>query len=251
MNIYEITFSPTGGTGRIAQQLVSGISSTATRIDLCSRRPSSHEFTGEDLCVVSVPSFAGRVPALAAERIGLLSGNQARAVAVVSYGNRAYDDTVLELKNLLTQQGFRVIAAVAAIAEHSILRQYAAGRPDAADLAELLNFGRQIARAAAGSATAELNVPGNVPYRPLPASGVKPSVSDRCASCGTCAAACPAGAIPEDAPSSLNAEKCISCMRCISVCPVHARFLPPELLDGLNQRIGPALSGRKQNELFL
>ena len=40
--------------------------------------------------------------------------------------------------------GFQVTAAVAAIAEHSIAHQYAAGRPDETDTENLHAFGEQI-----------------------------------------------------------------------------------------------------------
>ncbi len=64
------------------------------------------------------------------DRINKIKGNGAKAVAVVVYGNRDYDDTLLELKNVLEENGFVVGAMVAAIAEHSIARNLAAGRPD-------------------------------------------------------------------------------------------------------------------------
>ena len=118
MNLYEITFSPTGGTERVARCLSAALSGSARKIALTDRTQvfSSFAFSEEDVCLVSVPSFAGRVPAPAAERIRSLRGNGARAVAVVVYGNRAYDDTLLELTDALAEAGFRPFAAVAALA---------------------------------------------------------------------------------------------------------------------------------------
>ena len=109
MNLYEITFSPTGGTQRGAERLTAAIGAASLPIDLCAR-PESWEppvLMAEDICVVSVPSYGGRVPASAADRIRRISGHSAMAIAVVVYGNRAYDDTLLELKDLLVDQGFR------------------------------------------------------------------------------------------------------------------------------------------------
>lgn len=64
----------------------------------------------EDVLLCGVPSFGGRVPLTALERIKNLHGNGAAAVAVVTYGNRAFDDTFAELQDALEAQGFVVVA---------------------------------------------------------------------------------------------------------------------------------------------
>ena len=253
MSIYNITFSPTGGTQRVSDCLCSAAGEEFIQIDLTDRAfdPSAIALSENDLCVVSVPSFAGRVPETAAQRISLLKGNGAKAALVAVYGNRAYEDTLIELKTLLSESGFRCIAAVAAIAEHSMLRQYAAGRPDAQDMAELQQFGRKIAEiAASDSIPADLYVPGNIPYRAIGAF-LKPIVADSCLSCGVCSDMCPVGAIPQDRPGETMLDQCISCMRCISVCPSGARMLDPATIEAVNGRLGPLLSGYKKNELFI
>lgn len=252
MNLYELTFSPTGGTQRVSDGLFAGLGAIEKKIDLTDPRAdfSSVRFGEEDVCVVSVPSFAGRVPAPAVSRLQKISGGGALAVAVVAYGNRAYDDTLIELSDVLTASGFRVFAGVTAVAEHSVLRQYAAGRPDADDCRQLAAFGSKIREAAALGQSASPAFPGNRPYRAA-GSGVKPTVGADCRLCGVCADLCPVGAISTENPREFDREVCFSCLRCISVCPTGARSLLPETLDALNQRIGPHLSGRRENELFL
>lgn len=253
MTIYQITFSPTGGTQRVADRLAESMSEAYISVDLCDPHFSADQLslTAEDLCIVSVPSFGGRVPALAAERMAALTGNGAMAVPVAVYGNREYEDTLIEMKNILAGQNFRCIAAVAAIAEHSMLRQYAAGRPDADDLTELSDFAKRIAEAvSAGSVSSDLSVPGNFPYRQMGAF-LKPEVTEDCMGCGVCADMCPAGAISADNPQETNPDACISCVRCVSLCPVQARRLNPATLEAVNARIGKALSGYKKNELFI
>ncbi|MDE6280624.1 MAG: hypothetical protein K2M15_02335, partial [Oscillospiraceae bacterium] len=99
-------------------------------IDLTDAALQSTDLDDNDLAVIAIPSFGGRVPALAAQRLAKIHGNQARCVVMCVYGNRAYEDTLVELEDLARQSGFQVIAAVAAVAEHSIMHQYAAGRPD-------------------------------------------------------------------------------------------------------------------------
>ena len=80
-----------------------------------------------------MPSYAGRVTAIAAERLRAIHGGGAKCILVCVYGNRAYEDTLVEMEDIARECGFEIVAAVAAIAEHSIMHQYAAGRPDAAD----------------------------------------------------------------------------------------------------------------------
>lgn len=135
MSVYSIYFSPTGGTKKVADVLASCFDH-ASQVDITVHSVAP-ELTNEDVCVVAVPSFGGRVPGAAVERIRQLRGNGAKAVAVVVYGNRDFDDTMLELKNELENARFAVAAGVAAVAEHSIMHQFGAGRPDQSDETEL------------------------------------------------------------------------------------------------------------------
>ena len=92
-----------------------------------------------------MPSFGGRAPAVAIERLKQISGNGAKCTLVCVYGNRAYEDTLVEMEDAANHCGFQVVAAIAAVAEHSILSQYASNRPDASDEKQLVNFADQIA----------------------------------------------------------------------------------------------------------
>lgn len=135
MKRYDIVFSPTGGTKKVATLLGGALGGEVTSIDLtdCKQQFPTIQLAQEDAAIIAVPSYGGRVPAVATQRLALLSGHGARAILVCVYGNRAYEDTLVELEDVAKQVGFRVIAAVAAVAEHSIARQFAAGRPDAQD----------------------------------------------------------------------------------------------------------------------
>ena len=59
-----------------------------------------------------------------------LEGHGAISIPYVCYGNRNYDDALIELGDILTAKGFENIACGAFIAEHSFSRILAAGRPD-------------------------------------------------------------------------------------------------------------------------
>lgn len=251
MKLYEVVFSPTGGTKAVADALACGFGCDVCTVDLCAPDfdASAANFSSDDICIIAAPSYGGRVPALAVSRLSQLKGCGARAVLVAVYGNREFEDTLVELKNEATAAGFIPFAAVSAIAEHSIARQFAAGRPDAEDIAELNGFAKKIA--AAAETPSELSVPGNFPYKEFKGSSAKPVAGDACTRCGLCAEKCPAAAIPAEHPELTDAAKCISCMRCISVCPVHARALHPDLMAGIGQMLSKVASGRKPNQLFL
>ena len=139
--LYSIYFSPTGGTEKVTKLLSSAWKETKD-LDISDLHFNYDDVNikAEDMCIISVPSFGGRIPTVAVDRINKIKGNGAKAVAVVVYGNRDYDDTLLELKNVLKENGFVVGAMVAAIAEHSIARNLAVGRPDKSDEEELKKF---------------------------------------------------------------------------------------------------------------
>ena len=236
MSIYAIYFSPTGGTEKIVTFIAEQFGEYQS-IDLCEKTSDlTNDFSEEDLCIIGVPSFGGRVPAIALERIKALSGNNATAILITVYGNRAYEDTLIELEDTLIEKDFTCQAAIAAVAEHSIMHQFATGRPDQNDLTELASFAQKIKEKTNNTVKTDfppVHVPGDRPYR------------------GLCAAKCPSGAIPSDNPTQTDKDKCISCMRCISVCPTHSRKLNPLMLAAASQKLKKACSGRKENELFL
>lgn len=251
MKLYQIYFSPTGGTKKVIDMLGSAWETEKEMIDLFTLEGASgYSFNEEDICLVAVPAFGGRVPALATERIRKLEGNGAKAVPVAVYGNRDYDDTLLELKETLESAGFCCIAGVAAIAEHSIFRQFASNRPDKADGEELRGFALQIQEAVRSGIQGTLTVKGNHPYKEA-GSHLTPFADDTCVRCGLCAAQCPVKAIPAEDVRTADADKCISCMHCIAVCSVHSRRNDEAVVSRVEQRLEPLCSGRKANELFL
>lgn len=251
MHAYEILFSPTGGTAKVAAALTTDWSSVKT-IDLSI--PSTHY---EDIClesdslaVIAMPAFGGAAPQLALDRLSRIRGNGALCMIAAVYGNRAYEDTLVLLEDYAQTAGFQVIAAVSAVAEHSIIHQYAAGRPNSADCQELAAFGRQILQKAISGNRSVPEIPGNRPSKHSE-TGMVPNVKHSCTSCGLCAQKCPAGAIPLNNCKTTDKTKCISCMRCVSLCPVHAREVNPVMTAVAAKILKKSCTQEKANELFL
>ena len=146
--------------------------------------------------------------------------------------------------------GFQVIAAISAVAEHSIIHEYAAGRPNAEDCKQLSVFGTKILEKALSGSLAVPAIPGKRPYKKS-SSGFVPSADSHCTNCGLCAEKCPAQAISKDNGKVTDKSKCISCMRCVSICPVHARSLNKVTVSVVASAIKKACSVQKSNELFL
>lgn len=248
---YNIYFSPTGGTKKVADILVGNLGGGVCEVDICCDIEKM-TLQAEDVCLVSVPSFAGRVPQVAVERLKKISGNGAKAILNCVYGNREWDDTLTELQDTLVSCGFVCVAAVAAVAEHSIFRQFAAGCPDADDARELAEFARQITAKLNSGVFGKLELAGSHgTYKEVGPMPFKPEANENCDRCGICAAGCPVGAIDKADPRKTDKNRCISCMRCQYICPKHARDLDSEFMAAMAERMAHRLSGRKKNYLFL
>lgn len=253
MKLYDIVFSPTGGTKKVSEFLTDALEGEKISVDLTD---SKRDFgtvmlKRQDVAVISVPCYGGRVPAIAVERLAMMQGRGARAVLVCVYGNRAYEDTLVELEDAAKQAGFRVVAAVAAIAEHSIARQFAHGRPDAQDKEQLTVFASRIQAKLSEQNSSEPDLPGNRHYKKAGAVGLVPKPTKKCNRCGVCAEACPVQAIDKNNPKKVDDKACISCMRCVALCPNDARKVNPVLLAAVGLALKKVCSERKDCELFL
>lgn len=252
MKVYEIVFSPTGGTQKCADALTR-LLGDVEHIDLCDAKCDFAACAPgkDDLAVIAAPSYGGRAPALAVERLGKVRGGGAKCVVMAVYGNRAYEDTLAELRDAAAKAGFRVIAGVAAVAEHSIVHEFAAGRPDAKDIAALEGFAAKIKEKLASGASGTPGIPGSAPYRKAASTPLVPKTSGKCVSCGKCAAACPAGAIDPHDLRNTDKHKCISCMRCVEICPQGARIVSGAMVKFAALAIKKACSIRKDCELYI
>lgn len=246
-------FSPTGGTKKVAEHLAQALSATTADITV-SVPEEARRFGADELVILCVPVYGGRVPLPFCDRVRELTGEQTMAVPVAVYGNRAVDDALLETQHLADKQGFVTVAAAEFIAPHSIDVQYGAGRPNAGDLAILNDFAQKLlakVSAAESAKAAEITAPGNPVYREYKGLPLKPVVSMSCTGCGLCAKNCPAGAIDPKNPKKLDKSKCISCMRCIMICPHTARKIPGPLMLAARGSLKKMCSGVRTPAVYL
>lgn len=249
---YSIFFSPSGSTKKITEEIAEQFGGEKETIDLLSAPPKENcSFDKDDTVLVGMPVFSGRIPAPCIQRLRRLKGNGTPAVAAAVYGNRDYDDALLELKTILEEQGFSVIGVGAFIARHSIFPHVAETRPDEQDMKIIREFASACAEMAEKHTVRQICVKGNVPYRAIASIPLKPSADKRCTNCGVCAQICPVGAILPEKPRRTDKEKCISCTACIAACPQKARSFPSLMHTAAAKVFEKKCARRKEPEYFV
>ncbi len=227
-NLYAVFFSATETTARCVRAICRGYAAIPkSEINLANDFDVPFpDFNENDVVVVAAPVYGGRLPVQAADSLKRLKGNGATAIAAVVFGNRDYDDALLELTDLLDDRNFRIVGAGAFIGQHSIFPKVGTARPDAEDEQQLLSFGQECRQAVDRHVDAypSLQIKGKRPYKQYAGVALHPSAKAAdCVKCDKCVANCPTGAISADRPYATNPEVCISCGRCIGVCSTGAR----------------------------
>lgn len=264
-------FSATGTTKKIAQAVAGELArrfggQSVVHVDftLPEGRKEPASFSGQDIVVAGIPVYAGRVPNVLLKYLNTIQGNGALAVALVVYGNRHFDDALVEWRDILSSRGFQVVAGGAFIGEHAFSRTLGQNRPDAQDIARAADFsGRVYAKLKASPDDFKtICVPGNRPYqpyyRPKDKDGnpvafhkVIPQTSADCISCGLCASLCPMGSIDVEDESTITGI-CIKCCACVKNCPVEAKNFDDEIFLRHKQELELAFtSPRREPEFFL
>lgn len=255
---HSVCFSPTGGTAKLVAAFAqgTGLPHVATDITLPAQRQQSVLFAPDSLVLLAAPVYFGRVVKAAAEAFAALQGQGLPVVLLVNYGNRHYDDALLELHTLARKAAFVPFAAGAFISEHSFSTRecpMAPGRPDEADLERAGDFGRAVMEHMRKGGRPLERVPGNVPFKEYPEARRAP-VQDMsvCCWCGQCAAACPTGAVTvSGARVTTSEEHCILCQACVKQCPTRARTDSAPGARELRERLGPLLRERREPECFM
>lgn len=253
----SIYFSPTDGTRRVVRAVSQGLNAPdSLELDRTSfeSRWTGAELRDGDVAVIGVPVYYGRVPRIMVEFFRYIQAKSIPAVLVVLYGNRAYEDALLELKEESVKHGFLPVAAGAFIGRHSFTDKLGGGRPDGDDLAAAGVLGRDAATllAEGDAAALTLDVPGNFPYVPAADLPVTPSTDrSKCSGCMACQKNCPVQAINPLDLSETDGWRCLLCAKCVQNCPNGARYIGiPSLLEKI-ALMEAMFSAPRQPEVFL
>ncbi len=223
-----IYFSATATTRKCVDEVAEGFGKELSNaINLADNfEVEMPNFTENDVVIIASPVYGGRLPMQVSNALQRLNGNNAHAIAMVVYGNRDYDDSLLELTDILKAKSFRIVGQGAFIGQHSIFPKVGTSRPDNSDILQLQEFGKECRKAIESDTESySLESPkGKRPYKKIAGVPVHPNADESdCKQCGVCVSKCPVGAIPQDRPFTTDNDVCISCGRCIYVCSNNAR----------------------------
>ncbi|MCL1875137.1 MAG: EFR1 family ferrodoxin [Synergistaceae bacterium] len=230
MDIKKVTaiyFSPTGGTRKYAVEIAKAIKNDYEEIDLTQvcNREKEYVFNEDELVVFGSPVYFGRIPQIKGGIFERIKGNKTKAIYTVTYGNRNYEDALLEQGNICGKNGFVGIAAAALIAPHAFSSKIAQGHPNNADISALEVFVKRVKEIIEKEEyyNKDLVVRGKMPYRKYLSAPFYPNAKKKCKKCGTCIEKCPMEAISANNPEMTDSSKCIACFACVKSCPYKVR----------------------------
>lgn len=269
--IFAVYFSPTGNTARIVMDIANilgtklGLMVEVIDYTLPQNREAYLNFCEEDLVIWGTPVYAGRIPNMLQPYVHThAKGNGALAIPIAVFGNRNYDDCLLELRNELESNNFHTIAGAAFASAHVFSNKIAVGRPDEADKEEIQDFAGKIAEKIKGMTripepvkVSEIDIVGKY-YTPLGLDGkpafflkAKPKTDEeKCNRCGLCASVCPMGSISKENPLEVTGV-CIKCQACIIICPNKAKYMDDAAFLSHKAMLEKNYNKRAANKTFM
>lgn len=260
--VHLLYFSPTHTTKKVLCAIAAGVGLRPVEHDMTDLRQLQQApaptFTDQDLVVIGVPVYGGRVPGFLADYIGAIRGQNTPCVLVAVYGNRAFEDCLVELYDLIIDHGFVPVGGAAFIGQHSFSVNVAGGRPNTADLEIAQSFGAQLAQKLKNlpvALTADA-LPGNRPYREVSAAPntTFPTVDTAlCRGCKACVLACPThNIVLQGDKAAVLQETCLRCHGCVRTCPSGAiAFTAPQFLEMVKNFEAKFAQPDQSPELFL
>ena len=239
--VYGMYFSGTGTTKKmvtyIASELAKKVGYEYEAYDFTppAVRKEVKSYEQGDIVVLGTPVIAGRVPNLLLKYLDTVVGNGAYGVPVVLFGNRNFDDALIELRNIMEKDGFHTIAGGAFVGEHSFSKTLGQGRPDAEDMKLAAEFVEKSGNINEGPIQVKGEDPIRPYYTPRDRNGngidirkVKPKTDlDKCVNCGFCAKNCPLGSINLENVAEVTGI-CMKCCKCVKLCPKGAKYFDDE-----------------------
>ena len=268
--VWAVYWSATGNTDKTVHTIADALGKA---LDLpvkqrsFTRPPEREEdlvFEPGDLVVFGMPTYAGKLPnkmlPFVQEHV---RGNGALAAAVVTFGNRSFDNSLAELCAALEADGLHTLAGGAFACRHAFTDALADGRPDWDDRRQMEEFASRIADkvksltdipapvSVPGDAAAPYYVPKGTDGQPAKFLKAKPQTDlSRCTNCGACARLCPMGAIDPSNPAEVPGT-CIKCQSCVRKCTKHAKYFDDPAFLSHVAMLEQNFTEPKENKIFL
>ncbi|MBU3914418.1 4Fe-4S binding protein [bacterium] len=260
-----VYFSPTGTTRKILNEIAEGIGAgNVDQIDLTLPVADTLNLNEiqDELVIFGVPVYEGRVSKTAIPRLKQFKGDQTPAIIVVLYGNRDFEDALLELNDLTRELGFLPVAGGAFVGEHSFAnkdRQIANGRPDDEDKKAAREFGAKIRAKMSGlkliDEVSSITPPGNKSYIDRDRSALEAMAAttrlEDCILCGECAPLCPVGAITIEDTVLTDNMVCILCNACVKNCSTGARVVDDPTINKIANWVSRNFQARREPQVFI
>ncbi len=257
-------YSPTQSTRKITNEIAAGIGIDPLKIiennlTYPEYADSLIDVEPDDLVVIGAPVYAGFAAPEALKRLATIKFAGNAAVLVAVYGNRNFDNALVDLREFARSAGLRPMAAAAFIGKHSYsTKNYpiARCRPDADDKETARNFGRKVYEKVQSLSPKadwpELSLPGTfpLPERVIVKHSFAETMHELCIQCGRCQEVCPTGAVYFAKGYQTNKELCTICCACLKKCPRHARIIDSEHIQKFRESLVANHSARKLPEIF-
>ncbi len=271
MSIYSFSFSPTGTSAKIMHGVIEGLSDVQDCNIICRdltfRSVGDLELTDSDIVIAASPVYGGKIAPLVKQRLKGIKGNNARCIVIALYGNRAFENAVVDFASFMSDCGFKICGAAAFIGEHSYstpCTPIASGRPDRQDIDDAIRFGAEIALRLKNCELREVD-PTSLTDEPSPEEAllnfrnfvsaylarqatdpvvILPQVdTELCDDCASCYDVCPTEAISPDRRGA-DPSKCIKCCACVKICPQGARIFNTPFAKTLSENFKERKSPR-------